>query len=126
TDRRAFAAAGNCSDDRADGGADARAGDSLRCLIVALGAALVIDLDGVAINRTNIRKGAGELVCLAVAQPDRVEVESHPGSAREASTLLHVAHRAIYNCAFELTRLAHGDRESVALLRLFGGQVIVQ
>jgi hypothetical protein len=53
-------ASGNC----AGGSADARALDRLRCLVVALRASFVVNLDNIAIQRSNAPEDSGELVSL--------------------------------------------------------------
>jgi hypothetical protein len=73
--RRAFTAADNCPDHRADCGANACARHSAVGLAtVVLRPPLVINFDGFTTRRPDTLKVSGEVGGAAIAQPDAVEL----------------------------------------------------
>ncbi len=97
-----------------------------RGLVSALRASFVVNLNCVAIQRSNAFENSGEPVRLTVPQPNSVESERHLGLATQASTVVHARNCAFDNCVFVLTRLPYGHTEPLAWVRLLRSQMIVQ
>ena len=123
TNRRAFAAACDTADDRADRGANARPLDGLLGPATGFNTTFVIGTPGVVtVNSAHVSM---QHTSAAVAQLNRVKGEIHAGAAFDFSGLLYRADVTVESRFIEAARIDHSRGKSIADARVFTRERIV-